>query len=172
MTKPLSSTSSFAWRGREGSVTDRASGLIYMQARHYDPSIGRFIQADILPVASLTTQGMNRYIYCENDPVNKSDPSGLAWAGIFILAVILIVVAFALAQAIKTLIWSTRVCNMPRARVNINSRTLGPIDELRLALEGFDESLPAGTSLNPLPTPAKDFPSAIADLINWLLGFF
>jgi len=76
MTKPLSSTSSFAWRGQEGSVTDRASGLVYMQSRHYDPSIGRFIQADILPIASLTTQGMNRYIYCENDPVNKSDPTG------------------------------------------------------------------------------------------------
>ncbi len=76
MSKPLSLTSSFAWRGQEGSVTDRASGLVYMQARHYDPSIGRFIQADVLPVASLTTQGMNRYIYCENDPVNKTDPAG------------------------------------------------------------------------------------------------
>ncbi len=42
MTKPLSSTSSFAWRGREGSVTDRASGLVYMQARHYDPIQGRW----------------------------------------------------------------------------------------------------------------------------------
>ncbi|UCC31424.1 MAG: hypothetical protein JSU86_03935, partial [Phycisphaerales bacterium] len=35
-----------------------------------------FIQADTLPIASLTTQGMNRYIYCENDPVNSSDPTG------------------------------------------------------------------------------------------------
>ena len=48
MTKPLLSTRSFAWRGQEGSVTDRDAGLVYMQARHYDPSIGRFIQADRL----------------------------------------------------------------------------------------------------------------------------
>ena len=46
MTKPLLSTRSFAWRGQEGSVTDRDAGLVYMQARHYDPSTGRFIQAD------------------------------------------------------------------------------------------------------------------------------
>lgn len=27
---------SFEWRGGEGSVTDRESGLVHMQARHYD----------------------------------------------------------------------------------------------------------------------------------------
>jgi len=72
----LATTRSFAWRGQEGSVTDRDTGLLYMQARHYDPSTGRFIQADTLPLASLTTQAMNRYAYCENDPVNNSDPAG------------------------------------------------------------------------------------------------
>lgn len=72
----LAKTGSFEWRGGEGSVTDREGGLVHMQARHYDPSIGRFIQADSLALASLTTQGTNRYLYIENDPVNKSDPSG------------------------------------------------------------------------------------------------
>ena len=72
----LAKTGSFEWRGGEGSVTDRESGLVHMQARHYDPSIGRFLQADTLALASLTTQGTNRYLYTENDPVNMSDPSG------------------------------------------------------------------------------------------------
>jgi len=67
---------SLGWRGGEGSVSDRETGLVYMQSRHYDPSLGRFLQSDALPLASLTTQGANRYIYCENDPVNRSDPSG------------------------------------------------------------------------------------------------
>lgn len=67
---------SLGWRGGEGSVSDRETGLVYMQSRHYDPSLGRFVQADALPLASLTTQGANRYIYCENDPVNRSDPTG------------------------------------------------------------------------------------------------
>jgi RHS repeat-associated protein len=63
-------------RGTEGSETDAGPNLVLMQARSYDPTIGRFLQEDTLPIASLTTQGMNRYIYCENDPVNFSDPTG------------------------------------------------------------------------------------------------
>ena len=68
--------SGFRRRGGEGSVTDRESGPIHMQARHYDPSIGRFLQADTLALASFTTQGTNRYLYTENDPVNRTDPTG------------------------------------------------------------------------------------------------
>jgi len=64
---------SFAWRGGEDSVSDREPNLVHMQARHYDPTLGRFLQADTLMLASFTTQGMNRYVYCENDPVNMSD---------------------------------------------------------------------------------------------------
>ena len=76
MSTALSGAGSFAWRGGEGSVSDREPNLVHMQARHYDPTLGRFIQADSLMLASFTTQGMNRYIYCENDSVNMSDPSG------------------------------------------------------------------------------------------------
>ena len=46
-------------------------------------------------LASLTTQGMNRYIYTENDPVNVSDPTGtvipmfaLAFGAFFVGAII------------------------------------------------------------------------------------
>ena len=66
----------FAWRGGEGSVTEREPDLVYMQARHYSPKIGRFVQADTVLVASATTQSMNRYAYTENDPVSRSDPTG------------------------------------------------------------------------------------------------
>lgn len=72
----LAKRGSFAWRGGEGSVTDREPNLIHMQARHYDPTLGRFLQADSLMLASFTTQGTNRYLYTENDPVNRSDPTG------------------------------------------------------------------------------------------------
>jgi RHS repeat-associated protein len=72
----LSGAGSFAWRGGEGSVSDREPNLVHMQARHYDPTLGRFIQADTMMLASMTTQGMNRYIYTENDPVNMTDATG------------------------------------------------------------------------------------------------
>jgi len=91
---PSALAGSFAWRGAEGSVYDTAPNLVYMQARHYDPTMGRFIQPDTLALANTTTQGMNRYIYCENDPVNHSDPTGhfvpfLFFVGAFTLGAIL-----------------------------------------------------------------------------------
>jgi len=95
MTARASTAGVFAWRGGEGSVTDKETNLVLMQARHYDPTLGRFLQADTLRLASFTTQGMNRYIYTENDPVTFSDPTGRALpvlAGA--LAGVLIAVAF------------------------------------------------------------------------------
>ena len=88
MTKPLGGAGSFAWRGGEGSVSDSEPNLVHMQARHYDPTLGRFIQADSLMLASFTTQGMNRYIYTENDPVNQTDPTGAFLWMLFAMIVI------------------------------------------------------------------------------------
>ena len=51
--------------------TDAESGLIYLRARYYDPSIGRFMAED--PVKD----GLNWYAYCAGNPVNFVDPSGL-----------------------------------------------------------------------------------------------
>ncbi len=51
--------------------TDAESGLIYLRARYYDPSIGRFMAED--PVKD----GLNWYAYCAGNPVMKVDPSGL-----------------------------------------------------------------------------------------------
>ena len=68
-------------------MTDREADLVYMQSRHYDPDLGRFLQADTLRLASLTTQGINRYVYTENDPVNRSDPTGASELGWGILQI-------------------------------------------------------------------------------------
>ncbi|GIK17799.1 MAG: hypothetical protein BroJett003_27630 [Planctomycetota bacterium] len=50
--------------------------LVYMQTRHYDPGLGRFIMADSIPMGAFSPQGLNRYAYCMNDPVNGSDANG------------------------------------------------------------------------------------------------
>jgi hypothetical protein len=47
--------------------------LQYVEQRYYDPAIGRFISPDPIGLAG----GLNRYAYCENDPVNAVDPTGL-----------------------------------------------------------------------------------------------
>ena len=63
-----------------GYYYDSETGFYYLQSRYYDPEIGRFINAD--SYASTDATGLlstNMFAYCENDPVNKSDPSGEFW---------------------------------------------------------------------------------------------
>ncbi|MCW5939366.1 MAG: RHS repeat-associated core domain-containing protein [Fimbriimonadaceae bacterium] len=49
---------------------DAESGLVYMRARYYEPWTGRFISEDP------AMDGPNWYVYCGNDPGNKTDPAG------------------------------------------------------------------------------------------------
>jgi len=62
--------------GYTGEMLDAESGLLYLRARYYDPSIGRFISADpyLGRMAEPVTQ--NRYIYVHNNPLLFVDPSG------------------------------------------------------------------------------------------------
>jgi len=62
--------------GYTGEMFDAESGLLYLRARYYDPSIGRFISADpyLGRMAEPVTQ--NRYIYVHNNPLLFVDPSG------------------------------------------------------------------------------------------------
>lgn len=53
-----------------GHKQDDESGLIYMKARYYEPSSGRFISQDS------TRVGENWFAYSSNDPINKTDKDG------------------------------------------------------------------------------------------------
>jgi len=54
-----------------GEYYDAESGYTYLRARYYDPAIGRFISEDP------AFDGFNWYTYCENDPINNIDPTGM-----------------------------------------------------------------------------------------------
>jgi RHS repeat-associated protein len=55
-----------------GQYQDSESGLYYLRARFYDPSLGQFIARD--PVATVTRQP---YSYVGDNPTNLTDPTGL-----------------------------------------------------------------------------------------------
>ena len=58
-------------------------GVIHMNGRIYEPSIGRFMQADPVIQAPDELQSYNRYSYIWNNPLNGTDPSGFCRLGCF-----------------------------------------------------------------------------------------
>ncbi|PWU12227.1 MAG: hypothetical protein C5B50_21880 [Verrucomicrobia bacterium] len=62
----------FLYNGRYGVMTE-ANGLLYMQARYYNPYICRFINPD----PSGFGGGLNLYAYASGNPISLTDPFGL-----------------------------------------------------------------------------------------------
>jgi len=60
--------------GFTGHQKDDATGLTYMQARYYDPTIGRFYGVDPAPFSNV--QNFNRFAYANNNPYRYTDPTG------------------------------------------------------------------------------------------------
>ncbi|HJU39683.1 MAG TPA: RHS repeat-associated core domain-containing protein, partial [Tahibacter sp.] len=56
-----------------GHVADAETGLVYMQARYYDPYAGRFLAVD--PIAA-NELNFNRYWYANDNPYRYIDPDG------------------------------------------------------------------------------------------------
>jgi RHS repeat-associated protein len=56
-----------------GREFDGETGLYYLRARYYDPSLGRFISEDPKGLEA----GVNSYVYVGNNPISGTDPSGL-----------------------------------------------------------------------------------------------
>ncbi|MEU8278401.1 DNRLRE domain-containing protein [Microbispora bryophytorum] len=67
----------FTDHGFLGKTEDDSTGLDYLSARYYDPTIAKFITTD--PLLDLRTpQWANPYAYAGNNPIGLSDPTGLS----------------------------------------------------------------------------------------------
>ncbi len=67
---------SLTTRGFTGHEHLDDMGLIHMNARVYDPELGRFLSADTYVQDPGDSQSYNRYSYVRNNPLKYTDPSG------------------------------------------------------------------------------------------------
>ena len=66
-----------------GYYYDVETDLYYLQSRYYDARTGRFLNADIIGILNITKNtinGLNLYIYANNNPIRYEDPTG--WGNI------------------------------------------------------------------------------------------
>lgn len=64
------------FRGFTGHEPLDRTGVVHMNGRIYDPVLSRFLNADPVVQAPLSSQSHNRYSYVLNNPLSYWDPSG------------------------------------------------------------------------------------------------
>lgn len=62
--------------GYTGHVNDPDTGLVYMQARYYDPVAKRFLSIDPIASSAGNIHNFNRFEYANNDPIGNIDTNG------------------------------------------------------------------------------------------------
>jgi len=75
-----------------GEYFDKETGSIYLRARYYQPTTGRFQTEDLIRSAArkmpngqelVDPLSLNLYTYSANNPVMYHDPNGTAWETVF-----------------------------------------------------------------------------------------
>ena len=59
-----------------GYYYDTETGLYYLQSRYYNPQVGRFLNSDNITDSSSGILGFNSFVYCANNYIIGSDPTG------------------------------------------------------------------------------------------------
>jgi RHS repeat-associated protein len=133
---------------KEGALGG-VEGLYYYGARWYDPSLGRFAQADtIIPEASQGTQAWDRYAYTNNNPVRYNDPSGHCIGPLMIACVVVaeampyIMVAVGAVLAFGAIPGDSRVYKPPPGAMDPGLQFVAGVE---LALTGYVAIPPAST---------------------------
>ena len=62
-----------------GEYYDKETATVYLRARNYNPSTGRFTQRDSYAGRRTDPLSLNLYTYCANNPVYFFDPSGYSY---------------------------------------------------------------------------------------------
>ncbi len=91
--------------GFNGSRLDPIANVYHLGngQRVYSPELMVFLSPD--PLSPFGKGGLNSYSYCNGDPINNQDPSGLFWSmfkKVLGLAVSLVILGIAIAAAVPT----------------------------------------------------------------------
>ena len=104
---------------------DFTTGLYYLQSRYYNPEWGRFLNCDdtsILLATQGETHGANLFAYCNNDPVNMVDYTGMSPDPRFIQELVnLLVVLCAMEMAFGHRLYEVLPCYN---YYNLNDKTI------------------------------------------------
>lgn len=73
-------TNPYRYDGRDRVRYDAETGLYWMNARAYDPTLGRFISRDTWSHAPMVEALVDPYVYAANNPLVNVDPSGHQWS--------------------------------------------------------------------------------------------
>ena len=65
-----------------GYMYDKETGYYYLMSRYYNPTIGRFVNADVMLDTDFVL-GYNLYVYCTNNPIIYVDFSGYGRTYVF-----------------------------------------------------------------------------------------
>ena len=93
MADTLGALNPFRYRGY---IYDEETGLYYCNSRYYDPSVGRWLNADSYASTGQGILGHNMFAYCLNSPTNMLDNTGEFALSVTVVAMIISVVGGAL----------------------------------------------------------------------------
>lgn len=122
----------------KGYYYDTETGWYYLQSRYYSPDWGIFLTLDdpgILLEVGEDPLALDLVAYCQNDPVNYSDPSGRFLEAIFnpLWAFIMAmkeVLSLAVATLAAIFIVKTIVSIAAKDRAKVLEKLLGPIAKM------------------------------------------
>jgi len=70
------------WFKFTGQWYDIEISQYYLRARMYDPQLMRFTTRDPIRGNPREPMALHRYLYCQNEPLNRIDPSGRLWGAL------------------------------------------------------------------------------------------
>lgn len=140
-----------------------AECLVNLNARIYDPSIGRFMAADAIIPNPYDSQSFNRFSYVSNNPLSFIDPTGhdgIPWFGSDCCAGITARFGSWGADRASIAYQNSPAYQITRLQLGLgNQGAPAGANPDSLGVPGVDPSAPdGGNEIEPNPSPAPGFP--------------